>query len=561
MIRIIELKSYFYLYKQLFLQDQQYIPLIFKRIYLDYSIIMNCLSYLNKYKENIYILNQLMIDYSNSNLYSTGPQTVDQSKKLQVKTKILGYNPEMNNNHQKFVPLKQILPISIDLLNFILTNLISIILEIIKRDLATPNISIDQIMMIEDNYDCGMPYIFSSQDNTSARTCEKQLLKQFSQLCEQLGYNQDLIKCDSLQRFQEILLLKINFEQDSLKENSKTLFNYFQLENSETCNENQFTLLKITKVPKFILNAQNEDQIAIKITQQNQQIYELREVEIIEDFKNQHLPFLYGYIRYSDILVLFLKKHDWTFDFISLELYKKRRQIEQKQIEQIFLRLYQQMIIAVQYIHSIGIIHRDIKPENIMFDLSQQIQNYIEIINIPINCVMIDFDRSFNQANGNLNNQSHYEGTPFFRPPEGEQSKYNQSYDIWQLGFMWLVIQKCFYQKKQVEFEKLQRMQDKIQKLNHIIKTIEFKLQELDLNYIDEKQRMNEHFKLQNQIQFLMFERSKNYMNLIKEIDEQENFFSYDIELQNIIKEMIHLNPSERANLYQVQEVIDSLIK
>lgn len=55
------------------------------------------------------------------------------------------------------------------------------------------------------------------------------------------------------------------------------------------------------------------------------------------------------------------------------------------------------MIIAIKYVHSIGIIHRDIKPENIMFDLPEKIHNYIEIINTPLNCVFIDFDRSIDE--------------------------------------------------------------------------------------------------------------------------------------------------------------------
>lgn len=63
-------------------------------------------------------------------------------------------------------------------------------------------------------------------------------------------------------------------------------------------------------------------------------------MQIIEDFNNKHVPYLYGYIRYSDILVLFLKKHKWTFNFILNDLYKGRRDLNSEQIEKICLRLY-----------------------------------------------------------------------------------------------------------------------------------------------------------------------------------------------------------------------------
>lgn len=46
-------------------------------------------------------------------------------------------------------------------------------------------------------------------------------------------------------------------------------------------------------------------------------------------------------------------------------------------------------------------------------------------------CVLIDFDRSTAEKSMNFENDSKYEGTKAYQPPEGTQNKYNYSYDVW----------------------------------------------------------------------------------------------------------------------------------
>ncbi|CAK93844.1 unnamed protein product (macronuclear) [Paramecium tetraurelia] len=521
-------------------------------------------------KKNIIFIN-LMIDNSQGNLYSTAPMTPVLSNTLPQVHKIIGFNAAIyeNENQQQFVPLRKLLPISIDKLYSIIISLISIILEVLKRDLEIPNLNLDNIMMSKG--DQTMPFIFSNQDKTKARQQEQSLVKQFSLLCnsinsqlgKQLGFDQDLINCDSLIQFQDALLIKIGYEQESFGQNSEIIKKILNIEKIEDIvYENDHTKLYQIDVPKYILNTKNSDQIAVKIGYQDRQVYELREVEIIEDFNNIHLPLLYGYIRYSDILVLFLKKHDWTFEWIATQFFQKRQTLTPKQIEKAFLRLFQQMIRAIKYMHSEGIIHRDIKPENIMFDKSNPNQQVFEIVDTPVNCVMIDFDRSIIMESYDPQNNTAYEGTPFFRPPEGEQEEYNQTYDIWQLGFMWLVIQKEFYQQRQKSKNIEIYNQFKIQKVN---------LQELNLEIKEQENKMKKKFeelqlqgrleKQINKIENLKNYRIQNYHSLIEQITLQTNFVTYDPKLQAIILKMIHIDPKQRATLNEVSAVIDELIQ
>ncbi|CAD8189922.1 unnamed protein product [Paramecium octaurelia] len=501
-----------------------------------------------------------MIERSRDDLYSTGPITPDRSEKINAKCKILGFITGEQYDQQKFVPLRSLLPISIDKLNSIIINLISIILEIVKRDKATPNINLDNIMMLKG--DLTMPFIFSYQNKTTARQCEQSLLKQFSLLCKQLGFHKDIIRCDSLQNFQETLLRNIGFEQSEFEKNCRIIKKVLNIEeNIDTNYRNKFTELYPINAPKYILNAPNSDQIALKLGYQNREVYELREVEIIEDFENNHLPNLYGYIRYSDILVLFMKKHDWTFENIANKFFRQRQNLQPKQIEQAFLRLFHQMIQAIKYMHSEGIIHRDIKPENIMFDKAYPQQDLFEIINKSVNCVMIDFDRSIVMESYNPKNNTHYEGTPFFRPPEGEQVEYNQTYDIWQLGFMWFVIQKEFYQLRdnlQYElFKSLGKLQANQQTHNHEIKK--------EVNLLEEQfEKLKVEGKLGEQnmkIVNLKIQKKKDYNSLIEQIGLQTSFVPYDSSLQEIILKMIHIDPQQRATLDDVSKVIENLIK
>ncbi|KAK2070647.1 hypothetical protein P8C59_005124 [Phyllachora maydis] len=80
-----------------------------------------------------------------------------------------------------------------------------------------------------------------------------------------------------------------------------------------------------------------------------------------------------------------------------------------------------QVMIAVQYIHSQGIVHRDIKPENILFAVTPRIGHRI---------VLTDFGSAGMVALGRLTSRV---GTEYYRPPECRKCAglHDRAADLW----------------------------------------------------------------------------------------------------------------------------------
>jgi len=101
------------------------------------------------------------------------------------------------------------------------------------------------------------------------------------------------------------------------------------------------------------------------------------------------------------------------------------RLVKQKAIpEKECIRLVEEMLSAVRYLHSKGIIHRDLKLENFVFSTNSD----------DSEVKMIDFGLSKHFENGELHHDA--VGTPYTVAPEVIRGSYDERCDVWAIGVM-----------------------------------------------------------------------------------------------------------------------------
>lgn len=96
------------------------------------------------------------------------------------------------------------------------------------------------------------------------------------------------------------------------------------------------------------------------------------------------------------------------------------RIVEQSITEADAKKIIRQILSALNYMHSKGIVHRDIKPENMLFEKSTHL---VKIIDFGISAKL--------EPNATLSCRV---GTPYYIAPEVLSKNYNEKCDIWSLG-------------------------------------------------------------------------------------------------------------------------------
>jgi calcium-dependent protein kinase len=93
--------------------------------------------------------------------------------------------------------------------------------------------------------------------------------------------------------------------------------------------------------------------------------------------------------------------------------------------------LIDQVLRAVSYCHSRGVVHRDIKPENVLIDK--------ELIEGQTFCKIIDFDNSSPIDEGQL--LQGVFGTVFYVAPEViSKQPYDERCDVWSVGVIMYIM-------------------------------------------------------------------------------------------------------------------------
>lgn len=151
------------------------------------------------------------------------------------------------------------------------------------------------------------------------------------------------------------------------------------------------------------------------------------EVKILQTLDHPNVIKLYEYFE-DDLnvyLVTELCSGGELFDKIIAQEYFTEQQAA---------RVFKQILMALNYCHTMNIVHRDLKPENFLFQSTEE----------DSDLQIIDFGLSKIMHAGKFQRMKTRAGTPYYISPEVLAGNYDVSCDMWSAGCM-LYILLCGY--------------------------------------------------------------------------------------------------------------------
>jgi calcium-dependent protein kinase len=141
------------------------------------------------------------------------------------------------------------------------------------------------------------------------------------------------------------------------------------------------------------------------------------EIEIIK--KIDHPNIIKFYEIFDEPKRVFIVMEHCTGGELFEEILK-RQSFSEKEAANII----KNVLLALSYIHSKGIIHRDIKPENILLENKGDVMN-IKLINFSTACII-----------GKNEHKRGLIGTAYYIAPEVISGDYNEKCDVWSAGVL-----------------------------------------------------------------------------------------------------------------------------
>lgn len=204
-----------------------------------------------------------------------------------------------------------------------------------------------------------------------------------------------------------------------VKENTGSFYTYYKLANaplgSGAWGEVRTCTLKSTEEIRVVKIISKSELPQSMINERAA----FHEANIIKKLDHPNLPRIYEFFEDEQnyfIVLEYIKGGD-LFDRI-LEL----KSFSETQASQIIL----QILLAVNYLHSCGIVHRDIKPENILMNDSNS-----------LSLKLVDFDTATVFRNTSFRKMF---GTPLYMAPEIVKGKYNEKCDLWSCGIILFIL-------------------------------------------------------------------------------------------------------------------------
>ena len=147
----------------------------------------------------------------------------------------------------------------------------------------------------------------------------------------------------------------------------------------------------------------------------------INEAMVLKKLDHPNLPRIYEFFEDEAnyfIVIEYLKGGD-LFDRII-----DSKKFSEEQVATIM----QQLLMAVNHLHSKGIVHRDIKPENIMM-----------VDKNSLDIKLADFDTATVFKGANIKQML---GTPLYMAPEVIKGRYDEKCDLWSCGIIFYILLK-----------------------------------------------------------------------------------------------------------------------
>ena len=120
------------------------------------------------------------------------------------------------------------------------------------------------------------------------------------------------------------------------------------------------------------------------------------------------------------------------------------------------------MLLAINYLHTLGVVHRDLSCHNILLT-SSNLENFeIKVIDLGFACYY-----------GNRGLDNYIVGSPCYQAPEIlKQKPYNQKVDIWSIGVITFMLLSCRMLFKTTQSNDLINESPVLPIINHLCKDI-----------------------------------------------------------------------------------------